>query len=94
MPQMFFSHTNVDMITKQYNTETILWQTQLFCVCRLMSGEQTGIVSNSYATYYLVRSSLRKTAKLMSTYGMVWYVRMWYVCMSECIYEKETSRIF
>ena len=28
-----------------------------------MSGEQTGVVSNSYATYYSVRSSLRKTGK-------------------------------
>ena len=32
-------------------------------VCRLMSGEQTDVVSNSYATYYWVGSSLRKTGK-------------------------------
>ena len=33
------------------------------CVCRLMSGEETDVVSNSYATYCSVRSSLRKTGK-------------------------------
>ena len=28
---------------------------------RLISGEETDVVSNSYAEYYSVRSSLRKT---------------------------------
>ena len=58
-----FSGTNIDMITKRYNTDIIVWQTQLVRACRLMSGEQTDIVSNSYATYYAVRLSLKKTIK-------------------------------
>ena len=35
----------------------------------LMSGDQTDVVLNSYATYYSVRSSLKKTAK---TYEYTW----------------------
>jgi hypothetical protein len=49
------------MITGRYNTDAVVWRTQLLCVCRLMSGEQTNVVSNSYATYYWVRSPLKKT---------------------------------
>jgi hypothetical protein len=41
-----FSGTNVDMITKRYNTDAIV--TQLVRVCSLMSVEQTDILSNSY----------------------------------------------
>ena len=52
MPQVCFSRTNVDMITEWYNTDAIVWRTQLVRVCRLMSGEQTDVVSNSYARYY------------------------------------------
>ena len=55
-----FSGTHVDMITERYNTDDIVWRTQLLCVCRLMSGEQTDLVSNPYRKYYSVRSSLRK----------------------------------
>jgi hypothetical protein len=51
------------MITEPYNKDATVWQTQLLCVCRLMSGEQTDVVLNSYTTYYSVRSSLRKTVK-------------------------------
>ena len=58
-----FSRTNIDMITKRYNTDAIVWRTQLLCVCRLMSGEQTDVVSNSYTMYYSVISSVRKTGK-------------------------------
>ena len=53
------------MITKQYNTDAIVWCTQLLRVCRLMSGDHTDVVSNSYATYYSVRSSLRKPGKYL-----------------------------
>ena len=41
-----FSGTHVDMITERYNTDYIVWQARLLCVCRLMSGEQTDVVSN------------------------------------------------
>ena len=58
-----FSCTHVDMITEQYNMYAIVWQTQLLCVYRLMSGEQVDVVSNSFTKYYLVRSSLRKNRK-------------------------------
>ena len=58
-----FLHTNVDMITEWYNTDAIVWRAQLLCVFRLMSNEETDIVSNSYATYYSVKLSLRKTGK-------------------------------
>ena len=58
-----FSRTNVDMITEWYNTGAIVWRTQLLCVCRLVTGEQTDIVSNSYATNYSVKLSLRKTLR-------------------------------
>ena len=55
------------MITERYNTDTIVWRTQLLCVCRLMSAEQTEVVSNSYTMYYSVISSLRQ--RLMHTPG-------------------------
>jgi hypothetical protein len=58
-----FSHTNVDMIIERYNTDAIFWRTQFLCVCRLISSEQTDIVSNSHAAYYSVKSSLRITGK-------------------------------
>jgi hypothetical protein len=51
------------MIIERYNTDAIVWRTQHLCVCKLMPGEQTDVVSNSYAMYYSVRSSLRKTLK-------------------------------
>ena len=63
MPQVFFFMHKVDIITERYNTDTIVWQTQLLCVYRLMSDEQTDIISNSYAMYHSVRSSHRKTLK-------------------------------
>ena len=44
-------------------TEVIVWRTHLVRVCRLMSDEQTEVVSDSYTMYYSVRSSLRKTGK-------------------------------
>jgi hypothetical protein len=60
------------MITEWYNTDAIVWRTQLLCVCRLVSGEQTKVVSNSYATQYSVRSSLRKTLKDLWVHLVHW----------------------
>ena len=51
------------MIIEGYNIDAIVWQTQLVRVCRLISGEQTDVVSNSYATYCSVGPSLSKTGK-------------------------------
>jgi hypothetical protein len=45
-----FLGTNVEIITERYNIDTIVWWTQLVRVCRVMSGEQTDKVSNSYRT--------------------------------------------
>ena len=72
----FFSRTNVDIITKWYNTDAIVWPTQLLCVCRLMSGEQTDVFSSSYAMYYSVRSSLRKIRKDLCVH-LVCTITLW-----------------
>jgi len=47
-----------------HDHRAILFGRLKFCLlCRLMSDEQTDIVSNSYAIYCSVRSSLRKNSK-------------------------------
>ena len=53
-------HFQAHMITERYSTDAIVWRTQLVHVCRLMSGEQTDTVSNSYTTYCSVGPSLTR----------------------------------
>ena len=50
------------MITGRYNTDTIVWWTELVRACRLMPGAQTDM-SNSCAKYYLVGQSLSNTLR-------------------------------
>ena len=87
MPQvLFFTHKpRHDHRTIQHRH--YVWRTQLLCACRLMSCEQTDIVSNSYATYYSVRPSLRKTGKYL-------YVHLEYVLRKfNIIYPNVVSAI-
>ena len=84
-PFFCFSRTNVDMITERYNTDAIVWRTQLLCDCRLMSSERTDVISNSYATYSLVRHLLEKPEK---TYAYTWCIRLLLLITSRCYEEK------
>jgi hypothetical protein len=51
------------MITGRYNTDAIVWRTQLVYACRFMLDAQTDMVSNSYAKYSSVGSSLSNTGR-------------------------------